>query len=301
MGEVFHKIDPAQSIMCSSCKGHPECEAHLYQCPARRIVMYTFLQEELGGGLQDNYTCPELGQILMTSLHCEVAGGLQAFQSRHGVDDPKFAALLQSQTNLGWSQLFQGRLTQEWGQLQDKFLANNNDEFKLDRQHWMGALWTRKLISLLWRAMRAQWDLRTADRHGRTKEANHAIRHARLLQSITALHINAPNMLAADRDILAEPLSVKLQHHPSRLELWLHRTRAIVHRSTTDATSIVKRTHARTTKFFQPRSTTQPLGPRDERDRHTLHRISPYTTRSIPDNAHDHHHCQPASCREILE
>jgi hypothetical protein len=45
MGEVFHKIDPTQSITCSSCKAHPECEAHLYQCPARCVVMHTFLQE----------------------------------------------------------------------------------------------------------------------------------------------------------------------------------------------------------------------------------------------------------------
>jgi hypothetical protein len=80
MGEVFHKIDPTQSITCSSCKSQPECEAHLYQCPAWRTVMHTFLQEDLGVFLQDNYTCPELGQILMTSLHCEVAGGVQAFQ-----------------------------------------------------------------------------------------------------------------------------------------------------------------------------------------------------------------------------
>ena len=34
MGAVFHKIDPTQSITCSSCKVHPECEAHLYQYPA---------------------------------------------------------------------------------------------------------------------------------------------------------------------------------------------------------------------------------------------------------------------------
>ena len=29
MGAVFHKIDPTQSVTCSSCKVHPECEAHL--------------------------------------------------------------------------------------------------------------------------------------------------------------------------------------------------------------------------------------------------------------------------------
>jgi hypothetical protein len=137
--------------------------------------MDTFLQEDLGGFLQDIYTCPELGHILMTSLHCEASGGVPAFQRRHGVESPQFDSLLQSQTNMGWCQLFQGRLAQDWSRLQDEFLANNNAKFKLDRRYWTGKIWTRKLISLLWLAMRAQWDLRNADRHGRTKAANHAI------------------------------------------------------------------------------------------------------------------------------
>ena len=35
-----------------------------------------------------------------------------------------------------------------------------------------GAIWTRKLVSLLWGVMQAQWDHRSADRHGRTEEEN---------------------------------------------------------------------------------------------------------------------------------
>jgi hypothetical protein len=43
----------------------------------------------------------------------------------------------------------------------------------------------RKVVSLLWGAMCNQWDLQTADRHGRTKDANHAIHHSRLLPLCT--------------------------------------------------------------------------------------------------------------------
>jgi hypothetical protein len=243
--------------------------ARLYQCPARRGDMDTFLQVDLWGFLQDNYTCPELGHILMTTLHCEVSGGVPTFQRRHGVDNPKFSSLLQSQTNVGWSQIFQGRLAQNWSRLQDECLVNNNDEFKLDHRYWTGEIWTRKLISLLWFTMRAQWDLRNADRHGRTKAANHAIQHAWVLKSITDLHLIAPHMLAADRDILAEPLQDKLQQHPSRLELWLTHTRAIINHSKADATAMLHRTHERLTHYFQYRRkkkitamSSQPVAPR---------------------------------------
>jgi hypothetical protein len=220
--------------------------------------MLTFLHDELGDFLQANHTCPTLAYILLDSLGREVDGGSQSFQHRHGVTDPRFDRLLQAQTDLGWSQLFQGRLSIEWSRLQEEFLATHNDDLKLDRRYFTGAIWARKLISLLWLAMRAQWTLRNADRHGTTTAANHAIRHARLLQSLTALYNDAPLMLAADRAILAEPLTDKIKQHPSRLSMWLQRTRAIVTRSKADAQAELHRTQERLTHFFRYRRKKKP-------------------------------------------
>ena len=254
MGEVYHKIDPTQSITCPSCKAHRECEAHLYQCPARRLAMVTFLSEDLATFLEQQYTCPALAHILLDTLNSEVHGRTPAFQHRHGGADPRFRALLQAQTNIGWSQIFQGRLVTNWAILQEDFLETNNSEFKLDRRYHTGDIWARKLISLLWLAMRAQWDLRNADRHGRTKAANHAIRHARLLTSITALHNDAPLMLANDRAILdAEPIPEETVQNPARLEHWVRQTRIIVNKSKADATAVIHRTHERLTHYFRYR------------------------------------------------
>jgi hypothetical protein len=50
----------------------------------------------------------------LDSLQWEVHGQSPAFQQRHGTNQPEFRALLQAQTNLGWSQLFQGRLAAHW-------------------------------------------------------------------------------------------------------------------------------------------------------------------------------------------
>jgi hypothetical protein len=254
MGEVCHKIDPTQSITCSSCKVHPECEAHFHQCPARRIVIKTFLREDLGTFLEEQHTCPALAHVLLDTLHSEVHGRTPRFRNRHGGADPRFRALLQAQTNIGWSQIFQSGLVTNWAILQEDFLETHNAEFKLDRRYWTGDIWARKLISLLWLAIRAQWDLRNADRHGRTKAANHAIRHKRLITAITALHQNAPLMLATDRDVLdAEPIPVETVQNPARLELWVHRTRTIATRSKADATDAIRRTHKRLTHYFKCR------------------------------------------------
>jgi hypothetical protein len=106
--------------------------------------------------------------------------------------------------------------------------------------------------------MRAQWDHHNADRHGRTKEANHKIRHKRLLHQITEQYEAAPVMLAADRDILAEPIPIKQQKSPAALELWLQRVRPIVKLRTHDATEAIIRTHKQINQFFsrQPKKRT---------------------------------------------
>jgi hypothetical protein len=205
--------------------------------------METFLLADVNKFLQDNHTCPQLAHILLDTLHCEIKGTIPASQHRHGVRQPKFQALLQAQTDLGWSQLFQGRLANDQSRLQEDSLATNNAELKLDRRYYTGAIWTRKLISLLWTAMRAQWELRNDDRHGRTKAANYAIRHERLLKSIDEMYADAPEMLATDRAILLEPPPKQHKNNPSHLELWLKRTRAIVSQSKVDGRAEISRTH----------------------------------------------------------
>jgi hypothetical protein len=139
----------------------------------------------------------------------------------------------------------------EWGQLQEDFIENNNDTLKLDRRYYTGAIWARKFISVLWKILRAQWDHHNADRHGRTKDANHQIRRERLLQAISAQYAKAPNILAADQAIFDQPIGEKLLQHPNRLDLWLKRIKPMVKISKKDAEEMSRRTNSRLTQYFR--------------------------------------------------
>jgi hypothetical protein len=79
--------------------------------------MVTFPDVDLGSFLEANHTCPTLACILLDALHCNTSDQTPTFKRCHGTDDPRFRALLTHQTNLGWSQLFQGRLVEDWSQL----------------------------------------------------------------------------------------------------------------------------------------------------------------------------------------
>jgi hypothetical protein len=209
-----------------------------------------FLDETLCSFLEANHTSPVLAYTLLEALYCDLhASRYPQFRNRHGANDPKYHKLHQQQAYVGWSQLFQGRLVKEWSELQEEFLDSHNAELKLDRRYYSGTIWARKLVNLLW-GMRAQWDHRNADRHGRTKEANHEIRHARLLQQLNEQYAEAPAMPAADRDILAEPIKKKQKKSPAALELWMKCIRPIVKLSTHDATEAIKHTQKQITQFF---------------------------------------------------
>jgi hypothetical protein len=199
--------------------------------------------------LEAQNTCPELANTLIDSLYCDIHDSRYSeFTTLHGAHIPKFRELHQAQAFVGWSQLCQGRLVTNWSQLQEDYLETNQATLKLDRRYYSGELWTRKVISLLWAVIRAQWNHRNADLHGKTKAENHAIR---LLGDITALYKEAPNMLTADRDLLAQPITDRMKRHPATLELWLQRTKQIARISKQDAEAATKRTHSRLTKYFR--------------------------------------------------
>jgi hypothetical protein len=252
MGEWYHKVNPSQSTTCHLCKRKTESETHLYRCPAQREAMEAFLQTTLQDFLEAQTTCPELANTLIDSLYCDLHDSrYPKFTTLHGAHIPKFRELHQAQAFVGWSQLFQGRLITNWSQLQEDYLETNQATLKLDRRYYSGELWMRKVISLLWAVIRAQWDHHNADLHGKTKAENYAIRKARLLGDITALYEEAPNMLAADRGLLAQPITDRMKRHPATLGLWLRRTKQIARISKQDAEAVTKRTHSRLTKYFR--------------------------------------------------
>jgi hypothetical protein len=100
------------------------------------------------------------------------------------------------------------------------------------------------------------WDHRNADRHGRNEEESDSIRHARLMGQVINLHDQGPTMLAADRDVIAEPVLAKADRSPASLALWLERNTNVVKLSAKEATATIARTHQRIHSFFRSKGPT---------------------------------------------
>jgi hypothetical protein len=221
-------------------------------------VLEYFLNDTLGIFLEAQHTCPELTWCLGAILAGHIRGTEPRFGPKHGRDQPKFLELILAQKAISWDQLVQGRFASQWSSRQEEFLDNNNDTQKLDRHYYSGDIWLRKVVSLIWTTVRACWDHHNSSRHGTNKDEIYAIYRARLLISIQALYTDVPLMLAADRDVLANPIGDQLKKHPTGLELWLRRTCNIVNLIKAEALAALKSMYKAITKYFTPRKKKPP-------------------------------------------
>jgi hypothetical protein len=203
---------------------------------------------------EEEHTCPALQDTLFAALQNEIFERPPGFANHH--DNEPLTCLRQEQTMLGWGQLFRGRLTRKWAEIQQAFLVT----LVVDRRYFTGDLWVRKLINLLWKFTRSLWDARNRDGHGHTPLENQAIRHNRLQASVHALYDSSPLMLAADRDIFFMPAEECLTaHHPDRIEFWISRAKPAVATSIKDVTQAIKCTFRSVTDLFTPRTRTRTL------------------------------------------
>jgi hypothetical protein len=240
------KVDPSQSTLCPSCRtpNVMETETHLYQCQSHLPLVGAFFNK-LQKFHEQEHTSPALQDTLFSALQNEIFDRTPGFCNHH--DDAAITRLRQEHTLIGWSQLFHGRFTTKWAEIQQSFLLT----LVVDRRYFTGDLWLRKLISLLWKFNRSLWNARNLDRHGHTPLENQAIQRNRFQSSLHALYDSSPLMLATDRDIFHLSAESRLQdHHPAKIALWISRAKPIVAVSIQDATNAIKQTVQSIAGFF---------------------------------------------------
>jgi hypothetical protein len=213
-GQKQNQVDASQSTVCLSCQSHDveETESHLHQCTSCLPMVGEFFNQ-LQELHEAEHMCPTLQDTLFNAMKFEIFGNPPAFANHN--NDEELTQPRMEQTRLGWGQLFRGRFSCEWAEIQQQFLIN----LVVDRRCFTGDLWVQKLINLFWHFNRRLWDARNLDKHGHTPIQNQAIRRDRLQASVHELHNSSSKMLAANRDIFDLPADKRLRdHEPARIE-----------------------------------------------------------------------------------
>ena len=108
-------------------------------------------------------------------------------------------AVFNSQSKIGWPELFKGRLSKEWANRQQEFLG----EFKPKKN---GNTWAISVAQELLSGWHNLWKSRNEDRHGRDRQTKAAAERAQAIRELDQLYSLKGNVEPRLDWILATPL-----------------------------------------------------------------------------------------------
>jgi hypothetical protein len=204
-----------RSEKCPSCSHPAEDRDHVLRCPhpARQEWRQNFL-------LSIRKTCdrlntrPNLRDILLSSLEA----WLNETPVNYDNYPPLYSTLIHQQTQIGWRQIFNGRISKEWSRHQDDHLY----QVGLHNAKTTGLLWAASLLTSIWDEWHLVWTIRNGVIHGHDVTSRQRIQRSNAETQIRAIYDDRNLLLPADRDHLYDDVETHLEKSTTSLQNWLN-------------------------------------------------------------------------------
>jgi hypothetical protein len=232
-GNIAHRNNPHLSHECPACTTPQEDNMHLLTCssPSRQAWRSATIHKVTAHkrATSDPYLI-DIAHDGLLRLHCQ----LDPIQP--DMYPTKYRALIESQQEIGWDQLYKGRWSVEWRTIQDEFADKNN----LAKHTHNGQSWVLSIGRLLLDQWLELWKIRNAERHGKDVELQHQIRRQSLESELVELHNYRNKVCPADRSLFHASVAEHLAQHPTleSLEEWIYTHKDAIKASTTQAISL---------------------------------------------------------------
>jgi hypothetical protein len=152
---------------CPVCGSTEETRDHIIRCPApSRAEWRRTFWEAIDQFHTEYRTAPLLIHVLRSALG-------DWFQEESVIDVSPILypmdvrKLILEQNAIGWKQLFSGRFSIEWSQLQQRYYSKHRKKVEYQRRD--GSQWQVKLIGVMWDQWRHVWRMRNEAVHGHDK------------------------------------------------------------------------------------------------------------------------------------
>jgi hypothetical protein len=122
---------------------------------------------------------------------------------------PRFKAALSSQDHIGWRQVFSGKLSQHWLQLQGDVTLNDG---KVRNDY----IWGASIVEILLGKIIELWKIRNDEVHGKTKELQEKRRKYRLVDKVKHLNKQKNNARPADMGLFHENIDRYIEESTAR-------------------------------------------------------------------------------------
>jgi hypothetical protein len=108
----------------------------------------------------------------------------------------QYSHLIWQQTQIGWRQLFNRRLSTEWSRLQDKYLHQQG----LHNKKTTGLLWATTILSKIWEEWTSIWNIQNQVIHGHDQTSRLNIQRLEAETELRAIYDECKLLLPADQD-----------------------------------------------------------------------------------------------------
>jgi hypothetical protein len=119
---------------------------------------------------------------------------------------------------IGWRQIFNGRISTEWSLLQDQYLQDQ----KLYSAKNTGLLWAASLLTSLWDEWHLVWTIRNEVIHGHDESSRQRKQRASAEKELRAIYEDRELLLPADQDHLFEHVDIHLAKSTQSIQNWLN-------------------------------------------------------------------------------
>lgn len=196
---------------CPLCHTAVEDWSHILKCPHEsratwRAQAVTAVAEKC----DSLRTRPLLKRVLSDAL----TGWLQHDTDDYILDFRIYPSdvhrLIKQQNALGWQQLFLGRFSNEWSDLQDTFYAQKaaeNAHTKKKTTKQTGHRWQVAMIGLLWEQWWVVWESRNKDLHGADERSRAQAETRELQRKLRELYDLKAQLSTAVQDLMYEEVT----------------------------------------------------------------------------------------------
>ena len=123
---------------------------------------------------------------------------------------------VQCQQQIGWYQLFHGRLSIQWGHIIGSHLASQ----RISDKEMTPDIWGKTIVKMIFRFVLDIWIQRNLDGHHLNNKHELQLSRDRILQKIRSLQESNPEVRYCDRDFVYCPIDTLEKHSLANLLSW---------------------------------------------------------------------------------
>ena len=143
-----------------------------------------------------------------------------------------FNTLVEEQNFIGWDNLFRGKFSVSWNQIQREYIKSTlSKQPNSYLKKYKNANAVTSIYTIIFNVLHDLWKQRCNDRHRSIDSRPSAYQHSVLEQDIRLLYALREQVLPDDRVAYRDDVEIHLGDSPRQLKDWLFRWRPVLHAS----------------------------------------------------------------------